>query len=86
MKKADLESIKKDVNDILNKEDIFVTSLSYELKDKYNFLTIELDKVNGLDLDTIVEATNLINPVIDQYKFLEDSYILDVISKERGNE
>ena len=42
-----------------------------------------LDKINGIDLDTIVEATNLINPIVDELDLFEDSYILDVLSKER---
>ena len=52
---------------------------------KYKFLTIELDKIGGIDLDTIVEATDIINPIVDKYDFIEDSYILDVISKEQGD-
>lgn len=47
-------------------------------------MTIELDKINGIDLDEIVEATNIINPIVDKMDFIDESYILDVISKERG--
>ena len=55
-----------------------------EKENNYNFLTIELDKVNGIDLDEIVLATNIINPIVDKMDFIDESYILDVISKERG--
>ena len=58
--------------------------ITYSKKGKYNFLTIELDKEGGLDLDGIVEASNIINPIIDKLDLIDDSYILDVISKERG--
>ena len=54
------------------------------LDGKYNFLNIVLDRVNGIDLDTIVEATNIINPILDQYDLISDEYILDISSKERG--
>ena len=37
-----------------------------------------------MDMDSIVEATNIINPVVDEVDITDDSYILDVISKERG--
>ena len=49
-------------------------------------LRIVLDKLNGIDLDTIVMATNLINPILDKLDLIEEEYILDVLSKERGNE
>ena len=75
------ESIKKD----MDKMDIEITNITYRQEKKYNFLEIELDKVNGIDLDTIVEATNIINPIIDKLNIIDDSYILDIVSKERGN-
>ena len=65
---------------------IIVTDIFVKEEKKYKFLTIELDKIGGIDLDTIVEATNIINPIVDKYDFIEDSYILDVISKEQGEE
>ena len=43
-----------------------------------------MEKVNGIDLDSIVEATEVINPIIDELDLIDDSYILDIISKEKG--
>ena len=62
--------------------------LLYQLltEGNYNFLKIELDKVNGIDLDTIVAATEVINPIIDKLDLIDDSYILDITSKEKGDE
>ncbi|MBR1414075.1 MAG: ribosome maturation factor RimP [Bacilli bacterium] len=79
-----LATIKKEVEVAMNKMDIILTNIEYVKEGKYNFLRIELDKVNGIDLDTIVEATNVINPILDELDLIEDNYILDVISKERG--
>ena len=39
-----------------------------------------------LDLDTVVEATNIINPILDDLDLIEESYILDVSSKERDDQ
>ena len=58
--------------------------ISFDKEGSYYFLRITLDKVNGLDLDTVVEATNIINPILDELDIIEESYILDVSSKERG--
>ena len=66
--------------------EIIVDSILWEKEGNYNTLKIYLDKASGLDLDTIVEATNIINPIIDELDLIDDEYILDISSKERGNE
>ena len=81
---SNLEKLRQLVSDALKCRDIMVTDVCYHKENNYNFLTIELDKVNGIDLDEIVEATNIINPIVDKLDFIDESYILDVISKERG--
>lgn len=79
-----IEKIKEIVTEAMNKEDIIVCSVSYEKENNYNFLKIVLDKVNGIDLDTIVEATNIINSLLDEYDLISEEYVLDISSKERG--
>lgn len=86
MKKS-LEELENKIREVLKKESIIVDSVTYEKNSgNYNVLSIVLDKVGGIDLDTIVDATNIINPIVDEYDFTEDSYILDVVSKERGED
>ena len=68
----------------MNKIDIIVDSIDFVNENNYYFLKIVLDKVNGIDLDTIVEATNVINPIIDKLDLIEEEYVLDISSKERG--
>ena len=79
-----LDKIKKYLQEELLKDDIIVDDILYEKKGKYYFLTVVLDKVGGIDLETIVEATKTVNKIVDQYDKEFDSYILDVVSKERG--
>ena len=79
-----IDKSKEIVTEAMNKEDIIVCSVSYEKENNYNFLKIVLDKVNGIDLDTIVEATNIINPLLDEYDLISEEYVLDISSKERG--
>ena len=81
-----LEKLKNDVAESLKDQEIMVTDISFREEKKYKFLTIELDKIGGIDLDTIVAATEIINPIVDKYDFIEDSFILDVISKEQGED
>lgn len=82
--KEKLDIIKKGIMEPMNKMDIIVDSIDFVNENNYYFLKIVLDKVNGIDLDTIVEATNVINPIIDKLDLIEEEYVLDISSKERG--
>ena len=79
-----LDDLRKSIDKALSEKEIMVTDIFLEKKGKYTFLTVELDKVGGIDLDGIVMATNIINPIVDEYDICDNEYILDVISKERG--
>ncbi len=79
-----LEKIKEIISEPISKLDLTVDSIEYIKDGKYNFLNIVLDRINGIDLDTIVEATNIINPILDEYDLISEEYILDISSKERG--
>ena len=83
-----MDSILTKVEEIITEPmaalDITVDSVTWEKEGKYNYLKIVLDKTSGLDIDAIVEATNIINPILDEYDLIEDEYILDISSKERG--
>lgn len=80
-----LERIKKAIIEPMKELNIIVDNIVYESENGYNFLKITLDKVNGLDIDAVVEATNVINPIIDDLDLIDEEYILDISSKERGN-
>lgn len=81
-----LKTIRENIEGVLSDAEIIVDSITFESEGNYHFLRIVLDQVNGIDLDTIVMATNLINPILDKLDLIEEEYILDVLSKERGNE
>ena len=82
--KEKLEIIKKEITKPMEEMEIIVDKVEFVNENNYYFLKIELDKVNGIDLDTIVEATNVINPIIDRLDLIEEEYVLDISSKERG--
>ena len=67
-----LEEIRNSITEPMKKLDISVESVTYVVEGNYNFLRIELDKVNGIDLDSIVEATEVINPIIDELDLIDD--------------
>ena len=79
-----LVEIRKIIEQPMQKLGLTVDSIDYVTENKYHTLKIVLDKVNGIDLDTIVEATNIINPILDEHDLIKEEYILDISSKERG--
>lgn len=79
-----LEKLKIDLQERLDSDEIIVDDVTFEEKGKYHFLTVTLDKIGGIDLETIADATKIVNEVVDKADITDDSYILDVVSKERG--
>lgn len=79
-----LENLKEKLQVAFSDTEIIVDEVTYEKKGNYNFLTVVLDRIGGIDLELIVEATKTVNEVVDVLDITDDSYILDVISKERG--
>ena len=80
----DFSDLKEKLNRALKEKEMFIDSITFSKKGKYHFLEIIVDKLGGIDLDGIVDATNIINPIVDKENFTNSEYILDVSSKERG--
>ena len=83
--KEKLKKITSAITEPMKELNIIVDEVDFVKENGYHFLKITLDKVNGLDMDAIVEATNVINPIIDDLDLIQEEYILDISSKERGN-
>jgi len=79
-----IKRVEELITEPISKLELTVDSIEYVKQGKYNFLNIVLDRINGIDLDTIVEATNIINPILDEADLIKEEYILDISSKERG--
>lgn len=63
-----------------------IDEVTYELEGKTRFLRVIIDKDGIVNLDDCVEASRVINPLLDEKDFIEENYILDVCSKEKGCE
>ena len=64
---------------------IILDSVTYEKSGSNYFLRIVIDRDIPIDVDTCVEVTHAIDPLLDESDFIKDSYILDVSSKEKGD-
>ncbi|MBR3661097.1 MAG: hypothetical protein IKN63_04235 [Bacilli bacterium] len=80
------ERIKEVLKDKLTNLNLSVYSVLLEKEDSNLFLRIALDG-EKLDLDTIVEATKVIDPIVsstvDNEKLIKDSYILEVYGRSK---
>lgn len=74
------------LNDTLNKNGYILSSVIYEQENNTNFLRIIIDKEGYININDCVLVNELINPILDEADLIEESYILDVCSKEKGNE
>ena len=79
------EKIKNLIEGIVNKLGISIDSVTYEKEGSNYFLRIVIDRDKIIDIDTCVEVTNVINPLLDSVDYIDDSYILDVSTKEKGD-
>ena len=78
------EKVKNLIEGEVNKLGISIDSVTYEKEGSNYFLRIVIDRDEIIDIDTCVEVTNVINPLLDEVDFISDSYILDVSTKEKG--
>ena len=80
--------IEQRVRDLLEEEvakmGIVIDSVTYEKEGSNYFLRIVIDRDKIIDIDTCVEVTKVINPLWDDANIIEDAYILDISSKEKG--
>ena len=79
--KEKVEALLKDVLDELN---LFVSDVYYSEEEGVKALNIELDSDDVIDVERITEATKVINPIMDQEELTKDIDVLDIHSKEKG--
>lgn len=51
-----------------------------------NTLTIVIDKEGYINIADCVKVNDIVNPLLDKADLIAESYVLDVCSKEKGND
>ncbi len=64
---------------------LIIDSVKLEKENNNLFLRICLDSEDIIDLDKVVQATNIINPIIDEADLIEEKYVLEVYGKSKGS-
>lgn len=80
------EKIKGLIKDVIEENDYILDDVEYVKEGNIYFLRVIIDKNGIMDVEDCVTVSNLINPILDLEDPIEDNYILDVCSKEKGSE
>ncbi len=60
-------------------------SVNYVKESGNYFLRIVVDKNNDyININDCVEINRLLDPILDKVDFIDESYIVDICSKEKG--
>ena len=79
------EKVRRIIGDSLNDLNLRIDSVIYEKENGVNYLRICLDSDDTIDLDLIVKATHIINPLMDKENIINEEYHLDIYGKSKGN-
>lgn len=83
----DIEAqVRELIEPIITENHFLLDQVVYEKEGNIQFLRIIIDKNGIVDVDDCVTVTGLINPLLDEKDLIEENYILDVCSKEKGCE
>ena len=79
------EKVKTLVDGNIKDLGLFVSSVYYSTEEGVKTLNIELDSNEIIDVNKITEATKIINPIMDDNNLCNDIDVLDIHSKEKGD-
>lgn len=80
------EDVAKVIGNKLDNLGIVVFDAFTEKSGKTTYLKIVLDSDRMLNIDDVVEATKIIDPLIEKADFIKEEYILDVYAKSKGDD
>ncbi len=80
------EQVCRLIEEPINAKGYQISDIIYEKDGNSYFLRIFIDKEGLINIEDCVEVSKIINPILDEKDIIKDAYILDVCSKEKGNE
>ena len=68
----------------LDSLNVFIYDVRIEEENGDKTLVVVLDREDDyIDLKTVVQATRILNPIVDSLNFIDSEYTLDVYAKEK---
>ena len=78
------DKVRSLIENEVNEFGVVIDSIKYEKEGSNNFLRIVIDRDKAIDIDTVVSVTKIVNPILDENDIINEGYILDISSKEKG--
>jgi len=75
-----LEKVKEAIMPAIENMELSLYDIEYVKEGNDNFLRVYVDREEGIDLETIVEASREISTILDELDPIESEYILEVSS------
>lgn len=79
-----MEEIKQLITKPLLEIGLEIDSVELIKEGSTDYLRITIDREEPVDLDACVNATHVINEILDEADPIEEKYILEVCSKQKG--
>lgn len=81
----DKASVVRDlISDVITSNGYILSDVLYVKEGNSYFLRVVIDKESIITLEDCSRVTKLINPILDLHDPIDDMYILDVCSMEKG--
>ncbi len=66
--------------------DVSIDDVFFEKEGKTNYLRVVIDSPTMIDIERVVQATKIIDPIVEKADLVSDEYILDVYAKSKGDD
>jgi ribosome maturation factor RimP len=80
------EDLIRETGNKLDELNVYIYDVYEEKEGKDKYLRVVIDSDNMIDIDKVVKATKIIDPIIEKMDLVEGEYILDVYAKSKGDE
>ena len=77
------DEIIKEVGNKLDELKVYIYDVYEEKEGKDTYLRVVLDAEDIIDIDRVVKATKIIDPIIEKMNLINGEYILDVYAKSK---
>ena len=77
------EDLIKEVGNKLDELNVYIYDVYSDKEGKDTYLRVVLDAEDIIDIDRVVKATKIIDPIIEKMNLIEGEYILDVYAKSK---
>lgn len=80
------EKIKQLLEEEIKKAGYILDEVFYGKEEGVNTLRLVIDKSGYININDCLKVNEIVNPILDKEDPINESYVLDVCSKEKGSD